>query len=205
MDNRERILDAATRVYAQHGFRGATTRLIAQAAGVNEVTLFRIFGSKSGLFDALLSAHLHFDAAPELPGAPAEPLRELTDWCRLTLGRMRASRSLLRKMIGEMEERPLAAVSACQGSHCAAEALALYVTRLREHGLADADEREAWTAVSMLMGALIGDAMCREIMPESFPQPEESAPAQYARVFLRAIGNAVEGRDGADTRERRAS
>src|SRR3712207_8279628 len=53
-DSRERILEAAARVYAQYGFRGATTRLIAQEAGVNEVTLFRLFGSKAQLFDELL-------------------------------------------------------------------------------------------------------------------------------------------------------
>ena len=44
-----RILAAAARVYAQYGFRGATTRLIANEAGVNEVTLFRTFGSKAEL------------------------------------------------------------------------------------------------------------------------------------------------------------
>ena len=35
IDNRARILDAAARVYAEFGYRGATTRRIAVAAGVN--------------------------------------------------------------------------------------------------------------------------------------------------------------------------
>ena len=48
-DARHRILAAAARVYAQHGWRGATTRRIADEAGVNEVTLFRQFGSKDAL------------------------------------------------------------------------------------------------------------------------------------------------------------
>ena len=52
--SRERILEAAARVYAMHGFRGATTRLIANEAGVNEVTLFRSFGSKGALLEAVL-------------------------------------------------------------------------------------------------------------------------------------------------------
>ncbi|HUR29742.1 MAG TPA: helix-turn-helix domain-containing protein, partial [Planctomycetota bacterium] len=54
MISRERILEAAGRVYAKHGFRGATTRLIAAEAGVNEVTLFRTFGSKGALLEAVL-------------------------------------------------------------------------------------------------------------------------------------------------------
>ena len=58
MDIRDRILDAAKKIYAQHGFRGATTRLIAIEAGVNEVTLFRTFGSKAALFEALMQAHV---------------------------------------------------------------------------------------------------------------------------------------------------
>ena len=50
-DHRHRILNAAARVYALHGWRGATTRRIADEAGVNEVTIFRQFGSKDALLD----------------------------------------------------------------------------------------------------------------------------------------------------------
>jgi len=45
----ERILDAAIRVFAKEGVFGATTRKIAQAAKVNEVTLFRHFKNKDEL------------------------------------------------------------------------------------------------------------------------------------------------------------
>ena len=55
---REQILQAAARLYADHGFRGTTTRAIAEAAGVNEVTLFRIFGSKETLIVEAMREHL---------------------------------------------------------------------------------------------------------------------------------------------------
>lgn len=45
----EQILEAALSTIAEHGYAGATTRQIASAAGVNEVTLFRKFGSKANL------------------------------------------------------------------------------------------------------------------------------------------------------------
>lgn len=45
------ILDAALDVMAAHGYVGATTRQIAAAAGINEVTLFRRFGSKQNLLN----------------------------------------------------------------------------------------------------------------------------------------------------------
>ena len=85
MISRERILEAAARVYARHGFRGATTRRIAIEAGVNEVTLFRTFGSKSVLLEAVLTANT--GAPPTLPGDPTDPAAELTEFIQVTLGK----------------------------------------------------------------------------------------------------------------------
>lgn len=186
MEIRDRILDAARRVYAQHGFRGATTRLIAIEAGVNEVTLFRTFGSKAALFQDLMRAIVEALPVPTLPEQPEDPERELTAWCAATLDQMREMRSILRKAIGEMEERPDAAATACEGPHCAGQVLADYVGRLGEAGLALAGD-DADTAVAMFMSTLWGDAMCREMMPDGFP-PLDQAPARYARTFLRAVG-----------------
>lgn len=52
------LLDAALAVVGEQGIRGATTRLIAQRAGVNEVTLFRKFGSKSSLIKEAMVSRL---------------------------------------------------------------------------------------------------------------------------------------------------
>src|SRR5580658_7732181 len=64
---RERLLDAATAVFARDGLAGSTTREIARAAGVNEVTLFRLFSTKQNLLTAVLE---RIFAAP-----PAESLQ----------------------------------------------------------------------------------------------------------------------------------
>jgi AcrR family transcriptional regulator len=53
-DIRQQILKTAIRLFAQKGFRGTTTREIALAAGVNEVTIFRHFASKQDLYSAIL-------------------------------------------------------------------------------------------------------------------------------------------------------
>jgi AcrR family transcriptional regulator len=196
-DSRDRILEAAARVYAQYGFRGATTRLIAQEAGVNEVTLFRLFGSKAQLFDELLNKQLHASTVPLLPDEPGDPEVELTAWCAALLSQMRASRSFLRKMIGETEERPEAARSACVGPHAAAESLERYVERLRALGLADT-EADTRTAISMFMSALFGDVMVRDAMDEHFfPEPADDAPARYVATFLRAAGVTLSSTDPA--------
>ncbi len=52
-DTRTRIISAAREVIARKGKRGATTREIAEVAGVNEATLFRHFGTKESLIVAV--------------------------------------------------------------------------------------------------------------------------------------------------------
>lgn len=48
-ETRTRILKAAERLFAHHGYDGTTTRDLAQAAGVAEGTLFRYFESKKAI------------------------------------------------------------------------------------------------------------------------------------------------------------
>lgn len=52
-DTHERILRAASVLFAERGYSGTTTRAIAELAGVNEVTLFRRFESKAGILRAM--------------------------------------------------------------------------------------------------------------------------------------------------------
>lgn len=45
----------------EKGYKGATTRELAQIAGVNEVTIFRIFGNKKGIVDAIIQKYALID------------------------------------------------------------------------------------------------------------------------------------------------
>ena len=49
-DRRELILEAATTVFGEHGYEGATTDGVAKAAGVSQPYVVRMFGSKEQLF-----------------------------------------------------------------------------------------------------------------------------------------------------------
>ena len=51
---RGQILGAATRVFAEKGFRRATTREVARAAGVSEGTIYNYFEDKDALLMAIL-------------------------------------------------------------------------------------------------------------------------------------------------------
>ncbi|HEV3156387.1 MAG TPA: TetR/AcrR family transcriptional regulator [Candidatus Baltobacteraceae bacterium] len=60
---RLRIVEAARELYALKGSRGTTTREIAERAGVNETTIFRHFGTKLALLDAMRE---HFCSVSQL-------------------------------------------------------------------------------------------------------------------------------------------
>ena len=184
---KQRILSAAARVYSQHGCRGATTRLIATEAGVNEVTLFRTFGSKAELLQAMLQSQVSAHAAPILSDDISNPQETLSEWCASLIEYVREHAHMIRKTIAEAEERPDAACAACEGPSTAGVSLTLYVERLVESGAAEQDV-DIHTAVSMFMSAIFGDALYREVMPRSFPQPLQDAASKYVATFLRAVG-----------------
>lgn len=186
MISRERILDAASRVYAQHGFRGATTRLIAIEAGVNEVTLFRTFGSKSALLEAVLMHSMCDVAQPTLPVQPRDPLAEITTFVRGSLARIQAMRPLLIQTMGELNDRPEAAEFACRGRHHVHDTITTYIRTLQDLGIADPGADVDGAAV-MLTGTVISDVMGRPIVPDIYPPIDEVA-GRYAVLFLRAIG-----------------
>src|SRR5512147_1631665 len=50
----EHILDAAARLFAEHGFHRTTTKDIAQAADVSEGTLYNYFENKNDLLFSIL-------------------------------------------------------------------------------------------------------------------------------------------------------
>lgn len=53
-----RIVEAAAQLFAHNGFKGTTTRDIAQLADLNEATLFRYFPRKPELFWAAVESHV---------------------------------------------------------------------------------------------------------------------------------------------------
>jgi AcrR family transcriptional regulator len=50
---REEILDASLQEFAERGFHGASTEVIARRAGISQPYVFRLFGTKKELFRAV--------------------------------------------------------------------------------------------------------------------------------------------------------
>jgi AcrR family transcriptional regulator len=187
MQIRDKLLAAAARVYAETGFRGATTRRIATEAGVNEITLFRHFGSKSALIGEAIGHVRHAMVTTTLPERPENPEMELFVWARSHIAGLRAQRSLIRTCMGDFEEHPEMTPPCGSAPARAADSLRAYLLRLRDVRLAGAafDER---AAAAMLMGALFADAMGRDLMPDMYTGDPDAGLAEYVRLFLRGIG-----------------
>ncbi len=77
-ETRREILRAAEESFAAAGFSGATTRQVAAKAGVNVATLHYHFGTKEGLYRAVLEEAISGRLpAPDSMGAPSDRLARL--------------------------------------------------------------------------------------------------------------------------------
>lgn len=184
MDTRLRILEAAIEAYGQKGFRGATTRRIAALAGVNEVTIFRHFGSKQALLAEALRDQSR-GAPAALPAAPKDPMAELSAWTEAHSRWLAMRGQVLRASMGDLEERPELAVGIVALQEAALTELSDYLERLRVRGFARSGV-DLRAAAAMLTAAVFADATRSNA--DAGDQGVEDRARSYATVVLTALG-----------------
>ncbi|MDQ6910915.1 MAG: TetR/AcrR family transcriptional regulator [Actinomycetota bacterium] len=84
---RSRILDAAERLFLEHGFNGAGMEAVAEAADVSRQAVYDKFGSKGGLLRAMterIEERLGIFKAVGAVAAEPDGLRKLTTLCDLS-------------------------------------------------------------------------------------------------------------------------
>lgn len=79
IETRQRILEAATNVFARRGYGQATVSEIAAEAGISMGALYHHFPSKEDLYRALLDDHLRSELAEWSELRPAASLREAVE------------------------------------------------------------------------------------------------------------------------------
>lgn len=189
MDLRSRIIEAAGKVYAEVGYRGATTRRIATEAGCNELTLFRHFGSKATLIhEAVMCCGPESKLFP-LPDTPVDPYAEIRDWAGLHFAQIREHQAMIRTTIGEIEEHP-ELVRPSDPYVLAYDQLGGYIRKLQAAGRAHADV-DPESASAVLLNTLLLNGIMRDLMPAVIPNDPESHVDQFVLVFLRGIGVTV--------------
>lgn len=102
---KEAILRAAFGVFAESGYHGATTRELARAAGVSEVTLFRHFRSKEQIFREAVARHSPIARAAPLP-LEGPPRKALAAAGLLAFRTLIANQATVRILLGEGGRHP---------------------------------------------------------------------------------------------------
>ena len=189
MSTKDALLEVTARLFAEHGWRGTTTRRIAEGAGVNEVTVFRHFGSKAALLaEAIHRQAVEADHDARLPERPADLRSELIAWATIHHQGIRAKRSLIRTCLAEFEEHPEIAPVAAGPAMESMAGLVRYLEAAREGGLLGRDGSLEAAAV-MLMNALFMDAITRDVLP-GCPVSDRDAIGLFVDLILAALGAA---------------
>lgn len=184
-DTRQRILEAAARVFAEKGYARATTRALAAAANVNEVTLFRHFGSKEGLFSAIVESY----AAPALNTAMTAQLtgdyrQDLHTMGSSVLQALLERREPLRLMLCEAGHFPEVRQVLAQNPRVLRQALAAYLRR--QMGLGRVRLLHAEAAAQAFWGMFFAYTISLWLLDEPLDPAlsTEELVAQFVDIFV---------------------
>jgi AcrR family transcriptional regulator len=186
---RQLLLSAAARVFARDGLDGATTRAISREAGVNEVTLFRQFGTKEHLIEVVVGSA--FGRGGSAPGAPAGTARGLREDLESFAGDYEAllvaNLPLIRTMIGEIHRHAVCQHQALRGIFWPMRA-----ALVRRLGLAcRRGEARAGMDPALAADILAGSIFCSVLRRSTATRRGEYSPAAYRKacvsIFLGGI------------------
>lgn len=106
MDTRERLVKAAAELLIDGGKEAVSTRAVASAAGVQAPTLYRLFGDKDGLLDAVAAyGFSDYLATKHAMGASDNPVDDLRRGWEMHIGFGLARPAFYLLMYGEPRKR----------------------------------------------------------------------------------------------------
>jgi len=196
----ERLLDAAEQIFARDGLTGATTREIARAAGVNEVTLFRHFQTKENLVSAV-AQRMCGAVADEAP-SDAKPLGEehmkwihglegvariLAQYAKIYYGLLMEYLPIIRTFIGEIHRH-----------HCQEEPVIKSIFRPQREKFMDQLKEAQTTGIIRkdVNLALAADQLCGMIFTNVLKQriftPREYSVEAYLEACAKMVAQNIE-------------
>lgn len=190
-DTRSRILAATREIYSQKGYRGTTTREVAEQAGVNEATLFRHFGNKEALIEAMFKSATEHDPEALEEFFQTVPADDMATYLRRLAVRalegMAQKRDLILITLAEEPRDPTGFNMMWRTPSVVFEQLKLYFARAVDEGKVAGDPA---ILAKFFMGTLFAHIMGRCI----FGTPDYEAVAEYSvDIFLNGILKKNEG------------
>jgi AcrR family transcriptional regulator len=195
-ETRQRIIQAAAQVFSAHGYTGATTRAIAAAAGVNEVTLFRHLGNKQGMFQAVIG---QFSALPGLAALEGQLTgdyrQDLTAIGRHFLAMMHRNRQAILMTMVEVQRQPEIRGIAAHPPAQQRQMLGQYLRGQMARGVVR-DLPDPELAAQMFFGMFFEYSINQLLADPAAPQPaDEDVVAQLVDIFVRGtISSEASGR-----------
>jgi AcrR family transcriptional regulator len=184
-NTRQRIIRAAAEVFTENGYARTTTRSLATAAGITEVTLFRHFGSKENLFKEVVERFggrtLSSEFEAQFTGDYRSDLHNLgQEFIRVAMQRSK----IMRLMFFEADHFPELASALASNPRQFRKMLSHYLNTQIECGVIKPINTEAAAQAfwSMILGySLIVDTL-KEAIPDNM-SPEE-AVTQFVNIFI---------------------
>ncbi|MCE9576393.1 MAG: TetR family transcriptional regulator [Deltaproteobacteria bacterium] len=174
-DVRARILAAAAELIASGGRDAATTRAVAAAAGVQAPTIYRLFGDKRGLLDAVAEHGLAGYVADKSARAPhPDPVQDLRDGWDMHVAFGLAHPGLFAIMSGDPHPRPR--------SPAIAAGFEVLRRRVRAIALAGRLRTSEARAIALVHSTGVGTVLSLLGTPEAERDPGLSATAREAVI-----------------------
>lgn len=102
-DSRNKLIEVATRLFAERGLHGVSIRELSQSADTSISMISYHFGGKEGLYASVLTEQFAiFEEIAEIARSGTEPLQIIEAYLRWTIGRHRNNPHLLRFYTSEL-------------------------------------------------------------------------------------------------------
>jgi len=188
-----KILTAAAELFGERGYKGTTTRALAERAGVNEVTIFRYFGNKQGVLKALgasWASNFAGLAVDELSGT-GDTASTLVRLAQIETAWARQSGAVAMRLALDRKTSPEVAEAMGEGGpEDNFLGLVAYLAKQQDAGdlRADLDPRVMAEVFFALTSSL---AMSRQLLSDgriTYDMPEEEVGRQVLELYLTGVG-----------------
>lgn len=172
---RRRIIDAATSLLEAGGRDAVTTRAVAAAAGIQAPTIYRLFGDKRGLLDAVAEQGLaQYIAEKKAHALRPDPIDDLRFGWDLNVSFGLAHPGIFSMINGE--PRPAYRLPIVASG---LEVLERKITRIAAAGLLRVSEERA---LNLVRASCVGAVLVLLSQPEDRRDPQLSAAARESTI-----------------------